>query len=99
MARVLIRLRVIVPITSRTGPSRDNNKRNGERTFDSCRAILTPRRQDQCASSAPLARSGWFDAGQIGNLAEAHIVGRSDHSRVLWQLLMLDRSLQKLGIA
>jgi asparagine synthase (glutamine-hydrolysing) len=50
------------------------------------------------ANSAPLARSGWFDAVHIGHLAEAHIAGRSDHSRVLWQLLMLDRSLQKLGI-
>jgi len=50
------------------------------------------------SSSAPLARSGWFDLVQIGNIAEAHIAGRSDHSRVLWQLLMLDRSLQRLGI-
>jgi asparagine synthase (glutamine-hydrolysing) len=50
------------------------------------------------ASSAPLARSGWFDAVRIGHLAEAHIAGRSDHSRVLWQLLMLDRSLHRLGI-
>jgi len=49
-------------------------------------------------SSAPLARSGWFDQVQIGNIVEAHILGRSDHSRVLWQLLMLDRSLQRLGI-
>ena len=50
------------------------------------------------ASSAPLARSGWFDLVQIGHIAEAHIAGRGDHSRVLWQLLMLDRSLQRLGI-
>jgi asparagine synthase (glutamine-hydrolysing) len=50
------------------------------------------------SSSAPLARSGWFDLAQIGHAAEAHIAGCSDHSRVLWQLLMLDRSLQRLGI-
>jgi asparagine synthase (glutamine-hydrolysing) len=51
------------------------------------------------ASSAPLARSGWFDSAQIGRLAEEHIAGRGDHARVLWQLLMLDRSLVKLGIS
>jgi asparagine synthase (glutamine-hydrolysing) len=50
------------------------------------------------SNSAPLARSGWFDLVQIGHIAEAHIAGRSDHSRVLWQLVMLDRSLQRLGI-
>jgi len=51
------------------------------------------------AASAPLARTGWFDAPRIAAIAEAHIAGRSDHSRLLWQLLMLDRSLARLGIA
>ena len=32
-------------------------------------------------------------------LAEAHIAGRSDHSRLIWQLLMLERSLARLGAA
>ncbi len=50
-------------------------------------------------SSAALARTGWFDAGRIGAMADAHITGRSDHSRLLWQLLMLDRALARLGIA
>ena len=50
-------------------------------------------------SSAALARTGWFDAGRIGAMADAHITGRSDHSRLLWQLLMLDRSLARMGIA
>ena len=36
---------------------------------------------------------------RIAALAEAHIAGRSDHSRLLWQLLMLDKSLSNLGIA
>jgi asparagine synthase (glutamine-hydrolysing) len=31
-------------------------------------------------------------------MAEAHIAGRSDHSRLLWQLIMLDKSLGRLGI-
>ncbi|KLE35420.1 XrtA/PEP-CTERM system amidotransferase [Aurantiacibacter luteus] len=51
------------------------------------------------ASSAMLARTGWFDNARVAELAEAHIAGRSDHSRLLWQLLMLDRSLARLGIA
>ncbi|ANY20773.1 Asparagine synthetase [glutamine-hydrolyzing] 1 [Tsuneonella dongtanensis] len=48
---------------------------------------------------ATLARTGWFDGDRIAGLAEAHISGRSDHSRLLWQLLMLDRSLAVLKIA
>lgn len=50
------------------------------------------------ASSAALARSGWFDGESIGKLAESHIAGRADHSRLLWQLLMLDKSLVRLGL-
>jgi asparagine synthase (glutamine-hydrolysing) len=49
--------------------------------------------------SAALARTGWFDSGRIATLVEAHISGRSDHSRLLWQLLMLDKSLARLGAA
>lgn len=48
--------------------------------------------------SAALARTGWFDGRQLAALAGAHIAGRSDHARLLWQLLMLDRSLSRLGI-
>lgn len=48
---------------------------------------------------AALARTGWFDADRIAALAEAHISGRSDQSRLLWQLLMLDKSLSRLGVA
>ena len=48
--------------------------------------------------SAALARTGWFDGKRIATLAEAHISGRSDHSRLLWQLLMLDKSLSITGI-
>lgn len=50
-------------------------------------------------SSAKLARTGWFDTGRLARVAEAHISGRSDNSRLLWQLLMLDRSLEELGIS
>ena len=48
--------------------------------------------------SAALARTGWFDTKRLGEIAAAHIAGRSDHSRLLWQLLMLDKSLTGLGI-
>lgn len=49
------------------------------------------------ASSGILARTGWFDAARIETLAEAHIAGRADHSRLIWQLLMLQKSLGCLG--
>jgi asparagine synthase (glutamine-hydrolysing) len=49
--------------------------------------------------SAALARTGWFDSRQLNGLAGAHISGASDHARLLWQLLMLDRSLSTLGLA
>jgi len=51
------------------------------------------------SASAALARTGWFDAARLRGLADAHIAGRADHSRLLWQLLMLDRSLAGLGLA
>ena len=47
-------------------------------------------------SSAALARTGWFDAKALGSIADEHIAGRFDHGRLLWQLLMLDRSLSAL---
>ena len=49
-------------------------------------------------ASAALSRTGWFDGARISAIAEAHIAGRSDNSRLLWQLLMLDRSLDRLGL-
>lgn len=49
-------------------------------------------------SSAALARTGWFDTARLGRIAEQHLAGTSDHGRLLWQLLMLDRSLSRLGI-
>ena len=50
------------------------------------------------ASSAALSRTGWFDTARLATLGEAHLSGRADHSRLLWQLLMLDRSLVRLGL-
>jgi asparagine synthase (glutamine-hydrolysing) len=50
------------------------------------------------AASAALARTGWFDTGLLARLAEAHRTGRADHSRLLWQFLMLDKALVRLGL-
>ena len=48
------------------------------------------------ASSELLTGSGWFARKALARLADDHIAGRSDHGRVLWQLLMLERSLRHL---
>ena len=48
---------------------------------------------------AALARTGWFDRTAINAIAAAHIAGRADNSRLLWQLLMLDKSLVRLGVS
>lgn len=50
------------------------------------------------ATSAPLAETGWFSTARLKSLTEDHISGRADHSRLLWQLLMLDRSIRNLAI-
>ncbi len=47
-------------------------------------------------SSAALARTGWFDAKRLGAIANDHISGRADHGRLLWQLVMLEKSLSGL---
>lgn len=44
-----------------------------------------------------LAGTGWFDGARIAALAEAHRRGRADHGRLLWQLLMLEKSLAHLS--
>ena len=48
------------------------------------------------ARSAALAETGWFDGEAIDGLVRAHRSGRSDHGRLLWQLLMLEKSLRRL---
>jgi asparagine synthase (glutamine-hydrolysing) len=47
-------------------------------------------------SASALARTGWFDSARIRAHAEAHIAGISDNSRLLWQLLMLEKALGQL---
>ncbi|MEW9856934.1 XrtA/PEP-CTERM system amidotransferase [Novosphingobium sp. M1R2S20] len=49
-------------------------------------------------ASTSLARTGWFDTTCLSEMAEAHIRGAANNARLLWQLLMLDRSLANLGL-
>lgn len=51
------------------------------------------------AASGSLARTGWFSAEALGRVAAEHIAGKSDHSRLLWQMLMLEKSLDRMGIS
>ncbi len=51
------------------------------------------------SSSSVLAGSGWFNPKTLSELAETHISGRRDNSRILWQLLMLERSLKHLKVS
>jgi asparagine synthase (glutamine-hydrolysing) len=48
------------------------------------------------AQGSALASLGWFDPAFIARAAEEHRRGRVDHGRLLWQLLMLERSLRHL---
>jgi asparagine synthase (glutamine-hydrolysing) len=49
------------------------------------------------ASSSALSELGWFEPAAIARVAADHRTGRSDHGRLLWQLLMLERSLRLLS--
>ena len=50
------------------------------------------------AEGGALARTGWFDKAALAQVAQAHIAGVADYSRLLWQLLMLEKSLGVLGV-
>lgn len=43
-----------------------------------------------------LTATGWFRPAEIARLAEEHRTGRADHAVLLWQLLLLDRSIRRL---
>lgn len=47
-------------------------------------------------ASTTLARTGWFDMAAIDALVAAHQSGRYDHGRQIWQMFMLEKSLQRL---
>ncbi|MEE9433605.1 MAG: XrtA/PEP-CTERM system amidotransferase [Sphingorhabdus sp.] len=43
-----------------------------------------------------LAQMDLFDAAAVDRIAEDHIAGRAEHGRLLWQLLMLDKSVSRI---
>ncbi|PSJ39869.1 XrtA/PEP-CTERM system amidotransferase [Allosphingosinicella deserti] len=48
------------------------------------------------ARSPALSELGWFDEAAIARAAADHRAARADHGRLLWQLLMLDKSLGRI---
>jgi asparagine synthase (glutamine-hydrolysing) len=48
------------------------------------------------AGGSALARTGWFDMKAVAKAASDHKAGMSDHGRLLWQLLMLDKALGRV---
>ena len=53
-------------------------------------------RSSRRARGSSLASTGWFDADEMARVAREHRSGRADHGRLLWQLLMLDKSIARL---
>ncbi|MEM8696152.1 MAG: XrtA/PEP-CTERM system amidotransferase [Pseudomonadota bacterium] len=51
---------------------------------------------DRLVSSTALAETEWFGRPAIKRIVEAHKSGREEHGRLIWQLLMLDRSLRRV---
>jgi asparagine synthase (glutamine-hydrolysing) len=47
-------------------------------------------------SKSRLADSGWFDMPVLAKMAAQHKAGVAEHGRLLWQLVMLDKSLGRL---
>lgn len=43
-----------------------------------------------------LSRTAWFQEKPLSRLVEQHIAGRADNSRVLWQMLMLEKALSRI---
>jgi asparagine synthase (glutamine-hydrolysing) len=54
------------------------------------------REAEAIAHSPAFAELGWFEPEGIARLASAHISGRAEHGRLLWQLVMLEKSLQRI---
>ncbi|MCW5661944.1 MAG: amidotransferase 1, exosortase A system-associated [Burkholderiaceae bacterium] len=52
-------------------------------------------RVKDCVLGEPLLSTGWFDAGYLRHLVEAHHNGSRDYSAPLWTLLMFDAFLRK----
>ncbi len=51
---------------------------------------------EDVATRSRLAQSGWFNTDIMAKAARDHKAGLADHGRLLWQLVMLDKSLNRL---
>ncbi len=51
---------------------------------------------ERIARGTALAATGWFRLDELARVTNEHRSDRSDHGRLLWQLLMLDKSLTRL---
>jgi asparagine synthase (glutamine-hydrolysing) len=51
---------------------------------------------EDVATKSRLAESGWFNNDVLVKAARDHKAGLADHSRLLWQMVMLDKSLNRL---
>lgn len=49
------------------------------------------------SSNSVMVQLGWMEPGAISSLAEEHISRRFDHSRTLWQLLMLEKAIAQIN--
>jgi asparagine synthase (glutamine-hydrolysing) len=45
---------------------------------------------------ARLNETGWFAPGVLDMIVNAHQSGKSDHGRLLWQLVMFEKSMTRL---
>jgi asparagine synthase (glutamine-hydrolysing) len=59
------------------------------------RGALASEAEDVVTKSR-LAQSGWFDPVALKRVFEDHRSGLSDHGRLLWQLVMLDKSMNRI---
>ncbi len=48
------------------------------------------------ATSSTLAETGWFESCTIAKAARDHKAGLADNGRLLWQLVMLEKSVKRL---
>lgn len=46
--------------------------------------------------SQTLSHTGWFDMAEMSALVAAHQAGRADHGLLIWQMLLLEKSLSRL---
>jgi asparagine synthase (glutamine-hydrolysing) len=51
---------------------------------------------EHVVSKSKLAESGWFDRDVLSRIFTDHRSGLSDNGRLLWQLVMLDKSMDHL---